>query len=120
MKKAAPPPILWLLDKPSSHRIPMNISEFFHPLGLAPYVEIVVAWLPKRTAFGKSQFARDILLQHLQRQRKLTAFRLTHQQMNVLGHHDIAEDVEVIPTSPCSSVRSKTSRARRVPNNGSR
>ena len=77
----------------------MNVPQLLNALRLGPDVEVVVARQPKRSTFNFAQLPRNILLQHLQRNRELRSFRLGDQQMNVLGHDYISGDVEAIPFS---------------------
>src|SRR5271167_343535 len=48
----APPPLLRCADQASLHRIAMHIPELLHPLLRRPYVEVVGARLPERSALG--------------------------------------------------------------------
>jgi hypothetical protein len=74
----------------------------------APDVEIVKAALPETSgppcdtpqcellrdsasADSAAQTARNALLEHLQRERRIAFLGLAHQQMDVLGHHHIAD-----------------------------
>lgn len=75
----------------------MNVPQLLDALSFAPNVEVVIAGLPERSAFGCAQLPGNVLLQHLQRKGELCSFRLRDQQMNMLGHHYISSDVESVP-----------------------
>src|ERR1700730_4740219 len=104
----------------------MHVSQLLNSLMITEYIEIVIALLPNRLihllptlrqrrakawarlptlrqkrAKGRAthtvELARAYLLQHLQCNGQTGAFRLTQQQMHVLRHHDIADNVQVIP-----------------------
>lgn len=55
--------------------------------------------MPERSALNLAQLPSNILLQHLQRKTKLRSLRLSHQQMDVLGHDYISRDIESVPFS---------------------
>ncbi len=76
----------------------MDVPQLLDPPSLAPDIEIVIPSQPERTALRFAQLAGNILLQHLQGERKLSPLRLADQQMNVLGHHHVASDAEAIPS----------------------
>jgi len=76
----------------------MDVAQLLDPLGFAPHVEIVVARLPERRAFGAPQLLRGDLLQHLQRDRQPPAFGFADQQVDVFGHDHISGDEESIPS----------------------
>ncbi len=97
MAETAPRPLFRTLHQPSPHRIAMDVTQLFRLLGVAPYVEIVIARLPQRTSLRLPQPPRHVLLQHLQRDRKFRSLRLGQQQMNMLRHDDISGNVETVP-----------------------
>src|SRR6185437_14400320 len=77
----------------------MYVAELFDSLGFAPYIEIVVAGLPQRSAFRRLEFSSCILLQHLNGDRKLFPFGFADEQVDMFGHHDEAANVESVPDS---------------------
>ena len=95
--KTAPRPILRTLRQTALYRITVHVTQLLDPLGLAPDIEVVISRLPQQTALGRAQAPRYILLEHLQRDGKLGALRLAHQQMNVFGHNHVSRDVKSIP-----------------------
>src|SRR5580704_15119651 len=97
MTKAAPRPQFRARHQPSIHGIAMDVSQLLDALGFAPDIEIVVARLPERPALGLAQLPRNILLEHLQRQRELRSFRLGDEQVNMLRHNHVSGDVEPVP-----------------------
>ena len=75
----------------------MDVSQLLDPLSLRPDVEVVVAGLPKRTTLNFAQLPRNILLQHLHRDRQLRPLRLRDQQVNMLGHDHVSRNVKPVP-----------------------
>lgn len=47
MNETAPRPVFWPGDKPTFHRIAVDVAQLLHTLRLAPYRKIVIANLPK-------------------------------------------------------------------------
>ncbi len=77
----------------------MYVADLLDALGLSPNVEVIVPSLPERSAFNLAQLLCNILLKHLERNRKLRSIRFCHQQMDVLWHDYISSDVESVPFS---------------------
>jgi hypothetical protein len=94
--EAAPRPLLRTRHKSSPHRIAMKVPQLLDALSLGPDVEVVIACLPERPALNLPQLPRDILFQHLQRDRQPRSLRLGHQQVNMLRHDHISRNVESI------------------------
>ena len=76
----------------------MQVSQLLHPLTLAPDIEVMIPRLPKRRASrSHTELLRNYLLHHLQRHGEASTLRFTHQKMDVLGHHHIANNEEAVP-----------------------
>ena len=84
----------------------MHVLEFFDLLPGRKHVEIIKAFLPEVVRLGGKQFclpARawtrpqplgDALLKDLHDLRGVSEFGLGDQQMDVLGHHHVADDLK--------------------------
>lgn len=69
----------------------MNVAQLLHKLTVVPYIEIVVALLPE--VFGVAdKLSRNALLQRLDRDIQLPNLGLRNEQVNMLGHHNVAVD----------------------------
>ena len=97
----------------------MHVVYFLVPLLPGPHVEVVKTPLPERTMLRRGHFvpqaplsrrrtlpppsavhrAGNALLQHLHHRRRSSHPGLADQQMNVLQHHDVAQQRE-IPSVP--------------------
>jgi len=93
----------------------VNVSPQFGPLALAPYHEVVEAALPDVGGFqalvpqralcrvGRSRstqkLARETWFEHLHHGRGCSLYRLADQQMEMLWHHDIADDDKTVPAA---------------------
>jgi hypothetical protein len=89
MKKAAPLPIFRTLAKSALHRIPMNITQFLHELGIATYIVVVISLLPE--VFGiADQPPRYTLLKGLHRFGQSLSLGLAQQKVHVFRHDDIS------------------------------
>src|SRR5258708_13984391 len=88
MKKAAPLPVLRTLAQSALHRIPMNVAQFLHELGIATHIVVVISLLPE--VFGiADQFPRYTLPKRLHRFGQSLSLGLTQQKMHVFRHDDI-------------------------------
>ena len=96
--KTAPNPLLRTPNQPAHHRIPMDVPQLLDPLLLSPYIEIVVTLAPEQTVdIRKAHLACNILLKHLQRDRELSTFRFTDQEVYMFRHYDVPAYVESVP-----------------------
>lgn len=77
----------------------MNIPQLLDAFRFGPHIEIIISSLPQRPSLRIAQLPRDILLEHLQRKRKLRAFRLGDQQVNMLRHDHIPSHLDPVPLS---------------------
>src|SRR5258708_17960081 len=88
MKKAAPLPVLRTLAQSALHRVPMNVAQFLHELGIATHIVVVISLLPE--VFGiADQFPRYTLPKRLHRFGQSLSLGLTQQNMHVFRHDDI-------------------------------
>ncbi len=74
----------------------MNISELLAKLALAPYVEVVVARLPKWFVGSEGKTSGHSLFQGFDRLRQGASLRFVHQEVDVLGHDHVSIDAELI------------------------
>jgi hypothetical protein len=90
-----PTPAFRRFDKTANNRIAMHVLQFFDALDVAEDVEIIVADLPERPL---AKTFRNRELEGLDRRREwnLAIQRFADEQVNVLGHDDVAEDLEVV------------------------
>src|SRR6202035_3443814 len=100
-----PPPLLRCANQASLHRIAMHIPKLLHALLRRPYVEVVGACLPERSALWvvskqialtrvpplalRQQSVGRALLRHLYHGRGSPNFRFRQKQVNMFRHHDI-------------------------------
>jgi hypothetical protein len=115
-RKAAPGPILRVIDQFSLQRIHVHVVELFHSLFQTPHVEVVKAALPEtRQRIGavcKGQFQlcggcslfvaqapRDALFQNLNHGGRCCFTRFADEQMDVLRHDDITYQGEAVTVS---------------------
>jgi hypothetical protein len=94
--KAAPRPVLRLLDQPTYNGIAVHVSKLFDALVAGMHVEVVVARLPELLALALQELGR-LCLQDVQRHGERMQFRLGDEKMNMLGHQDVSEDPELVP-----------------------
>ena len=109
----APGPVARVADQRFSNGVGMHIVKFFEQFRAGIDVEIVVAALPEtaqeilplrkmelqlvfRVAFPSSHSTRQPLLEDLNDFGGRSRSRLGDEQMQVLGHDDVADDTETI------------------------
>jgi hypothetical protein len=110
----APGPHPRLGDESAFHRIPVHIVQLLAPLLRTPQIEIIKPppetpprlrrrlgpqshlTLIRSLSPLSSQALRHALLQGLHHRRRRAHFRLRNQQINVLGHHHVADQPELI------------------------
>src|SRR5580692_11350950 len=102
----------------SFHRIEMHVIHLLVPFLCAPHIEIVEPSLPERLVFPNGSFlpqaflfrpraapptpvhrSRNPLFQHLHRRARIPHIRLADQQMNMLRHHYIPDQREIVTHS---------------------
>ena len=106
-RKAAPGPILRVIDQFSLQWIHVHVVQLFDSLLQAPHIEIVEATLPETwqrtfaickaqvqlssiSSVFPAQAPGDALFQNLNRRRGRSFCRLANEEMDVLRHHDIS------------------------------
>jgi hypothetical protein len=67
----------------------MNVTQFFHELGIATYIVVVISLLPEMFGIA-DQPPGYALLQRLHRFGQSLSLRFVDQKMNVLGHDNIS------------------------------
>jgi hypothetical protein len=96
---AAPRPLLRLLHKAFLHRVAMHIAQLFHSFALAPHMEVIKSLLPDvlrlalpcRAPNRVQNLPRESLLHDLHNCRRRSAFRLAEEQVDVVGHYNVAD-----------------------------
>src|SRR5258708_11164819 len=88
MKKAAPLPVLRTLAQSALHRIPMNVAQFLHELGIATHIVVVIRFCQKCSAspinFRDTPCLRDFIASA-----RVSRSGSTQQTMHVFRHDDI-------------------------------
>src|SRR5271157_3211799 len=98
MAKTAPRPMFRFCDQPALHRIAVNVAKLLDALALRPHVEIVIASLPE-VCQVTNQTAGNRLLDGLHGAGQRSVLRLADQQMHVLGHDHVTDEIEVVSPS---------------------
>lgn len=83
----------------------MHILQFFRDFLSAIDIEVVEAPLPKVRLASPDLFeqrARDLLLQHLNRSRRITPSRLADENVHMLRNHDVAYQAELVASADSS------------------
>jgi hypothetical protein len=111
--KTAPRPVFRVNDQFSFQRIHVHVVKFLDSLLQTPNIEIVEAALPKARQrivptskvqvqlsggppFFVEQAARDALFQNLEDRRRRPFSRFADEQVDVLGHDDVAHQRETV------------------------
>lgn len=93
--EAAPGPVFRFLDETACNRIAVDVAELFYELALGEDVEVVVADLPELLAVA-FEGLRGLAFEDVQGAGEGPGFRFAEEEMDVLGHEDVAEDVEAV------------------------
>ena len=111
---ATPTPLLGRFHQSALYRIAMDIPQFLHAFLGAPDIEIIRPRLPESPlrffaeqltltwsfSFSSRQHRkRGALFQHLHHGRRTTHLWLGDQEVNVLRHHNVADDYETKASS---------------------
>ena len=75
----------------------MDVAQFLDAFCFRPDVEIVISREPEGTTLRLAELACNILLEHLQRERELSSFRFSDEQVNMLGHDYVRGNVKSVP-----------------------
>src|SRR6185312_6459758 len=98
MAKAAPGPVLGLFDETSLDGVAVQVAQLLHMFLLGKDVEVVVSGLPELGPFAFEYF-RCLALEDAECGGERLDFWLGEQQVDVLGHEDIAEEKELVTLS---------------------
>ncbi len=94
--KTRPPPVSRTFAESACDWVAVNITPLFQTRLLGENVEVIVARLPKGAL---SRLGRYRQFQRLNRPGQQDPSRLTHQQVDVFGHHNIRGDEETIASA---------------------
>jgi hypothetical protein len=105
MPITAPSPQFRRRNQATLYRIPVNVFQFLNELLLGEYIEVIRAGQPEcrgksvirraRAAPGTA-LQRHPLFQNLHSHRNIPIVGLTNEQMEMLGHHHVADHGEFI------------------------
>lgn len=73
----------------------MDVAKLFDQLRVSQHIEIEVANLPE-LLMAASQQLRGFALENADRGGKRVSLGLADKKMNVIGHEDVAEDIELM------------------------
>jgi hypothetical protein len=91
----APRPVFGLLDKAAADRVAVDVFKLFYKFGVGEDVEVVIAALPElRTSVLEP--LRRFVFEHVQSDGESVEFGLADEKVDVFGHEDISEDVELM------------------------
>jgi hypothetical protein len=94
-EEAAPGPVLGSCNKFSSDGVAVHVLQLFDSLGFGEDVEVVIAGLPEVLAGASEEFG-GFALEHAEGGGYGSYLWLRHEEVDVLGHEDVAEDREVV------------------------
>ena len=95
MPIAAPWPVRGFVDEATADWVAVHVAEFFNEFGLCEDVEVVVAALPELRA-GALEAPRRFVFEYVQGDGERMELWFTDKKVNVLGHEDISEHVELM------------------------
>jgi hypothetical protein len=95
MPIAAPRPVFRFCDKAADDRIAVHVAELLGALGFGEDVEIVVADLPELLAVALETL-RGFGFEYVEGCLQGLLFWFGQEEVNVLGHEDVAVDVEAV------------------------
>jgi hypothetical protein len=90
---AAPLPEVWFGDEVVCDWVSVDVAELFYALAFCVDIEVIVARFPD-VFFGSC--AGETLLEDLHADGEFRLFRFGDEKMHMVGHDDVAEDVETI------------------------
>ena len=94
-EEAAPGPVFGSFDEAAGDGVVVHVLQLFDSLGFGEDVEVVVAGLPEVFAGASEKFG-GFALEHAEGGGYGSYLWLRHEEMDVLGHKDVAEDREVV------------------------
>ena len=93
--EAAPWPVFRSFDESAFDWVAVNVAELLGELGSGEDVEVVVASLPELGAAAFEEFG-GFALEDADGCREWVEFRLAEEQMHMLRHKDVAEELELV------------------------
>jgi hypothetical protein len=95
MAVAAPLPVFWAFNEATCDGIAMEVFELLDVLVMSKDVEVVVAGLPELAMIAFEELG-GFRFEDVERCRQGVSSGFGEEQVNVLGHEDVAEDVELV------------------------
>ena len=93
--EAAPWPVFGVFDETSVDRVAMKVAELFDVLPVGEDVEVVVAGLPEVLAVALETFG-SFAFEYTHGVAQELELGFGHQQVDVFGHDDVAEEIEAM------------------------
>ena len=95
VEETAPGPVFGFFDQAAFYRVVMDVAELLDELGLGEDVEVVIARLPELGARTPEELG-GFALEDAEGGGEWMTFGLAEQQVDVLGHQDVAEEEESV------------------------
>lgn len=92
---AAPRPVCGAFNEAAFDWVAVNVAELFPEFGLGEDVEVVIAALPELFAVGFEALG-GFVFEDVESGAEEVGFGFREEQVDVFGHEDVAEDVEVV------------------------
>jgi hypothetical protein len=108
--EAAPWPVFGVFDEASVDRVTVKVAELFDVLPVSEDVEVIVAGLPEVLAVALETFGSFAFEDAHGIAQELEPW-FGHQQVDVFGHDDVAEEIETVSEAVRSRISSKVARA---------
>jgi len=96
MTKTGPGPILGFFDQSASDRIAVYVAELFHKFPVREDIEVIITRLPELGSLTFEKFG-GLPFQYAKSLMQLFAPGLTQKQMDVFGHENVSEEIELVP-----------------------
>ena len=96
MSEARRSPFVWPRNEAAGHGVAMDVAQLLSSFRAGAHIEVVITNLPERflpRLFGNGS------LERLNSARESAALWLGQEQMHMLRHHDITEDMEDVSPS---------------------
>jgi hypothetical protein len=94
--EATPWPVFRFFDEASFDRVAVEVAQLFDRLFVGEDVEVVVTGLPEVGSFTLEEFG-GLSLEDAQGGLHGVELRFAEEKVDVLGHEDVAEEVELVP-----------------------